>query len=65
MLDVSATLATPFSWPSAMSVMSLLGSVVLIGKIWALMYALVVLCIALGVVVVGRPSKRKVMKDKD
>ena len=38
-------------------------SIILLAKVWAVMYALVGLCIGLGLLVVGRPSKRKVLKD--
>lgn len=40
-------------------------TVILLGKIWALMYVLAILCIGLGGLVVARPSKRKIMKEED
>ena len=38
---------------------------ILLGKLWVLMYVLTILCISLGVIVVVLPNKRKVMKDED
>ena len=38
---------------------------ILLAKLWVLMYALTILCISLGVIVVVMPNKRKPMKDED
>ena len=49
--------------PSTALAAPLAGTAILIGKAWILMYVLVALCIGLGIVVIGRPSRRKIMKE--
>ena len=43
----------------------LLGTFILFGKLWALMYALVILCVVLGALAVAWPNKRKPIKRPD
>lgn len=40
-------------------------SFVLLGKVWAIAYIIIVLCVALGIAAVGRPTSRKEMKIRE
>ncbi|MCA9176106.1 MAG: hypothetical protein KDB14_16585 [Planctomycetales bacterium] len=48
-----------------MSISPSIASLILIGKLWLLMYGLVILCVALGVLVIARPSKRKPYREPE